>query len=160
MRVALDPVPLVLGIYSYVGELLAQTAERREDADPFSLGKRFGKQRAEAADREVQRLVKSLHADVKTADKLFKKTADIWKISHESDLVDLVVLPKGAEQAQPAAYVLLRPDQIRALLSAIREAARGTGEDDETIAQLERIGDAIEGRPSDYLTFGFDPWGS
>lgn len=160
MRVALDPVPLVLGIYSYVGELLARTAERREDADPVSLGKRFGKQRAETADREVQQLVRALHADVKTADKLFKKTADIWKISRESDLVDLVVLPKSGEQVQPAAYVLLRPDQIRELLTAIRDAAKGTGEDDETIAQIERITDAVEGRPSDYLTFGFDPWGS
>jgi len=160
MRVALDPVPLVLGIYSYVGELLARTAERREDADPVSLGKRFGKQRAESADREIQQLVKTLHADVKTADKLFKKTADIWKISRESDLVDLVVLPKNADQPQPAAYVLLRPAQIRALLAAIRDAARGAGEDEETIAQLDRIADAIEGRPSDYLTFGFDPWGS
>lgn len=160
MRVAIDPVPLVLGIYSYVGELLARTAERREDADPAALGRRFGRQRAETADREVQQLVRALHADIKTADKLFKKTADIWKISRESDLVDLVVQAKAGEQQQPAAYVLLRPEQIRNLLTAIRDAAKGAGEDEETIEQIERIGDAIEGRPSDYLTFGFDPWGS
>lgn len=160
MRVAIDPVPLVLGIYSYVGELLAHTAERREDDDPASLGRRFGRQRAETADREVQQLVRALHADVKTADKLFKKTADIWKISRESDLVDLVVQAKAGEQQQPAAYVLLRPEQIRNLLAAIRDAARGTGEDEETIQQIDRISDAIEARPSDYLAFGFDPWGS
>lgn len=159
MRVALDPVPLVLGIYSYVGELLAQTAERREDADPESLGKRFGRQRAETADREVQRLVKALHSNVKTADKLFKKSADVWKISRESDLVELVVLPKGSDLEKPQAYVLLRPDEIRPLLDAIRDAARGAGEDGETIEQIERITDSIAGKPSDYLTFGFDPWG-
>ena len=35
-RIVLDPVPLVLGIYAYVGELLSRTAEKREDdaADP------------------------------------------------------------------------------------------------------------------------------
>ncbi len=159
MRVALDPVPLVLGIYSYVGELLARTAERREDDDPASLGRRYGRQRAETADREVQRLIRTLHADVKTADKLFKKTGDIWKISRESDLVDLVVQAKAGEEQKPAAYVLLRPEQIRALLTSIRDAAKGTGEDEETLAQLDRISDAIEARPSDYLAFGFDPWG-
>jgi hypothetical protein len=160
MRVALDPVPLVLGIYSYVGELLARTAERREDDEPAALGRRFGRQRAEAADREVQRLVRTLHADIKTADKLFKKTGDVWKISRESDLVDLVVQAKAGEEEKPAAYVLLRPEQIRALLIAIRDAARGTGEDEETIAQLDQIGDALEARPSEYLAFGFDPWGA
>jgi hypothetical protein len=160
MRVALDPVPLVLGIYAYVGELLVRTTERREDDDPASLGRRFGRQRAETADREVQRLVRTLHADIKTADKLFKKTADIWKISRESDLVDLVVQAKAGEEQKPAAYVLLRPEQIRALLTAIREAAKGTGEDETTLAQIDQISDAIEARPSDYLAFGFDPWGS
>jgi hypothetical protein len=160
MRVALDPVPIVLGIYSYVGELLARTAERREDDDPAALGRRFGRQRAETADREVQRLIKTLHADIKTADKLFKKTGDVWKISRESDLVDLVVQAKVGEEQKPAAYVLLLPEQIRNLLASIREAARGTGEEEETLAQIDQLADAIEARPSDYLAFGFDPWGT
>jgi hypothetical protein len=34
MRIAIDPVPLVVGIYSYVGELLARAAERREVTTP------------------------------------------------------------------------------------------------------------------------------
>lgn len=157
MRVALDPVPLVLGIYAYAGELLTHAATRREDSDPAALGRRFGRQRAEAADREVQRLIRVLHADVKAADKLLKKTADVWKISQETDLVDLVVLPRG-EEGEPQSYVLLRPEHVRALLAAIRDAARGTGADEETIEQIERAADALEARPGDYLAFGFDPW--
>lgn len=157
MRIALDPVPVVLGIYAHVVELLNNTAERREDAAPDVLGRRFGRQRAEAADREIQRMVRSLHADVKTADKLLKKSGDVWKISQETDLVDLVVKARGEDPA-PQSYVLLKPDQIRALLSAIREAARGTGEDEETLEQLDRAADAIVARPGDYLAFGFDPW--
>lgn len=159
MRIALDPVPLVLGIYAYVGELLDRAAERREDADAESLGRGYSRQRAESADREVQRLVRTLHSDVKTADKLLKKTGDVWKISQETDLVDLVVQARGDEQ-DPQSYVLLKPDQIRALLHAIRDAARGTGEDEETIEQLDRAADALEARPGEYLAFGFDPWGS
>lgn len=158
MRIALDPVPIVLGIYAYVGELMARAAERREDAGAESLGQRFSRQRVEAADREVQRMVRTLHADIKTADKLLKKTGDVWKISQETDLVDLVVRGRGEEPA-PRSYVLLKPDQIRALLKSIRDAARGAGEDEETLEQLERAEDGFEARPSDYLAFGFDPWG-
>lgn len=160
MRVALDPVPLVLGIYSYVGELMARTAERREGDDPATLGRRFGRQRAETADREVQRLVRTLHSDIKTADKLFKKTGDIWKISRESDLVDLVVQTRTSDEEKPAAYVLLKPDQIRALLASIAEAAKGAGEDEETLQELAELSSSIDARPSEYLAFGFDPWGS
>ncbi len=159
MRIAMDPVPVVLGMYAYVGELLARAMGRHEGADAESLGRRFGRQRAEAADREVNRLVHALHADVKVADKLLKKTGDVWKISQETDLVDLVVQARGDEQ-DPQSYVLLKPDQIRALLRAIRDAAKGTGEDEETVAQLERAADALEARPGQYLAFGFDPWGS
>lgn len=159
MRIALDPVPVVLGIYSYVGELLARAAERREDGDAESLGRRFARQRAEAADRDVQRLVHALHADVKTADKLLKKTSDVWKISRETDLVELVVQARGGEP-EPQSYVLLKPDEIRALLRSICLAARGAGESEETVTQIERAADALEARPSDYLAFGFDPWGA
>jgi hypothetical protein len=159
MRIAMDPVPVVLGIYAHVGELLARVMERHEGGDAESLGRRFGRQRAEAADREVSRLVHALHADVKVADKLLKKTGDIWKISRETDLVDLVIQARGDEQT-PQSYVHLKPDQVRALLYAIRDAARGTGEDRETIEQLERAADALEARPGQYLAFGFDPWGS
>ncbi|HEX6939343.1 MAG TPA: hypothetical protein VF158_08015 [Longimicrobiales bacterium] len=157
MRIAMDPVPVVLGMYAHVGELLARVMDRHEGGDAESLGRRYGRQRAEAADREVQRLVHALHADVKVADKLLKKTGDVWKISRETDLVDLVVQARGDEE-EPASYVLLKPERIRALLRSIRDAARGTGEDEETLAQLDRAGDAIEARPGDYLAFGFDPW--
>src|SRR5690606_27541644 len=92
-RIVLDPVPLVLGIYAYVGELLSRTAEKREDDAAEALGRRFSRQRAAAGDREAQRMVRTLHTDVKTADKLLKKTSDVWKISQETDLVDLVILP-------------------------------------------------------------------
>ncbi len=159
MRIALDPVPVVLGMYAHVGELLARVMDRHEGGDAEELGRRFGRQRAEAADREVQRLVHALHADVKVADKLLKKTGDVWKISRETDLVDLVVQARGDEPG-PRSYVLLKPDQVRALLGSIRDAARGTGEDEETLEQLERAADGLEARPGDYLAFGFDPWGT
>ena len=42
----------------------------------------------------------------KTADKLLKKTADVWKISQETDLVDIVIRARG-EEPEPRAYVLL-----------------------------------------------------
>lgn len=157
MRVAIDPVPLVIGIYAYVGELLGRAAQRKEEGDAESLARRYARQREGAADREVQRLVRALHGDVKTADKLFRKTADVWKISQETDLVTLVVQPRG-EGADPQAYVLLKPDEIRAILGSIRAAARGAGESEETVEQLGRAGEAIDARPGDYLAFGFDPW--
>jgi hypothetical protein len=159
MRIALDPVPLVLGIYAHVGGLLTRAAERREGGDPESLARRFARQRGAANDREVQRLVRSLHTDVKTADKLLKKTADVWSISQETDLVDVVIQPRGTEPS-PQAYVLLRPAEIRALLGSIREAARGAGESEETLEQLERALDGLQSKPGDYLAFGFDPWGT
>jgi hypothetical protein len=157
MRIVLDPVPLVLGIYAYVGELLARAVEKREGDAADALGRRLSRQRAEAGDREAQRMVRALHGDVKTADKLLKKTGDVWKISQETDLVDLVIGPRGDEQ-QPRAYVLLRPKEIRPLLQSIRAAAGGAGESEETLAALETAADGIEGKPNDYLTFGFDPW--
>jgi hypothetical protein len=157
MRIVLDPVPLVLGIYAYVGELLARAVDKREDDSADALGRRLSRQRAEAGDREAQRMVRALHSDVKTADKLLKKTSDVWKISQETDLVDLVIAPRGDEQ-MPRAYVLLRPKEIRPLLQSIRAAAAGAGESEETLAALERATDGIDGKPNDYLTFGFDPW--
>lgn len=102
-------------------------------------------------------MVRSLQADVKTADKLLKKTSDVWSISGETDLVDLVVQARGSDPA-PQAYVLLRPADIRALLAKIRDAARGAGESVETLEQLDRAMDAFEARPGEYLAFGFDPW--
>ncbi|MBR9989949.1 MAG: hypothetical protein KFH98_09350 [Gemmatimonadetes bacterium] len=156
-RIVLDPVPLVLGIYAYVGELLSRTAEKREDDAAEALGRRFSRQRAAAGDREAQRMVRTLHTDVKTADKLLKKTSDVWKISQETDLVDLVILPRGAEQS-PKAYVLLRPKEIQPLLESIRAAAAGAGESADILQQLDQAIEGIDGRPNDYLTFGFDPW--
>ena len=156
MRIALDPVPVVLGIYAYVGELLSRAVEKRESDAADALGRRLARQRADG-DREAQRMVRALHTDVKTADKLLKKTADVWKISQETDLVDLVILPRGEEQT-PKAYVLLRPKEIRPLLEAVRAAAAGAGEDESTLAQLDETIEGIEGKPNDYLTFGFDPW--
>jgi len=157
MRIALDPVPVVLGIYAHVGELLARTAARREDATPEALGRRYARQRAEAADREVRKLVRTLQSDIKTAEKLLKKTGDVWKISQETDLVDLVILMRG-EEPGPQSYVLLKVDEVRTLLGAIRGAAKGAGEAEDTLEQLERAADALQGKPGDYLTFGFDPW--
>jgi hypothetical protein len=157
MRIVLDPVPLVLGIYAYVGELLARAVEKREDDSADALGRRLSRQRAEAGDREAQRMVRALHSDVKTADKLLKKTSDVWKISQETDLVDLVIAPRGDEQ-MPRAYVLLRPKEIRPLLESIRAAAGGAGESEETLVALATAADGLDGKPNDYLTFGFDPW--
>jgi hypothetical protein len=158
MRIALDPVPLVLGIYAHVGEVLGRAAGKREDGDATTVAKRYTRQRREQADRDIQKLVRALHSEVKTADKLLKKTGDVWKISQETDLVELVVQRRG-EADDPRSYVLLKPAEIRAVLAAIRDAAKGAGEDDAVVAELEKAVEAIEGRPSDYLTFGFDPWG-
>jgi len=157
MRIALDPVPLVIGIYAYVGEQLAHAIEKREADAADALGRRLARQRSQA-DREVQKMVRSLHADVKTADKLLKKTADVWKISQETDLVDLVILPRGNGDA-PRAYVLLRPKELKPLLEAIRAAAAGAGESEGVLEALARAAKELGGgKPSDYLTFGFDPW--
>jgi hypothetical protein len=158
MRIALDPVPLVVGIYAHVGELLARAAERRQEGSAGTLAQRYSKGRGQSGDKEVQRLIRALHSDVKTADKLLKKTADVWKISQETDLVDLVVQTRE-EAEQPKAYVLLKPAEIRELLGSIIEAARAAGENADTLADLERGLASIEGKPSDYLFFGFSPWG-
>lgn len=156
MRIALDPVPLVLGIYAHVGELLARAAEKREEGSALTLARKMGRQR-QAADKEVQKLVRAMHADVKNADKLLKKTADVWKISQETDLVDVVIRARG-EEPQPRAYVLLLARDIKPLLVSIAEAARGAGESAESVAALEEAAEAVDARGSDYMAFGFDPW--
>ena len=156
MRIALDPVPVVLGIYAYVGELLARAVEKRESDAADALGRRLARQRADA-DREAQRMVRALHTDVKTADKLLKKTADVWKISQETDLVDIVIRARG-EEPQPRAYVLLLAKDIKPLLVSIADAARGAGESDDTIASIMEVADGIDAKPSEYMAFGFDPW--
>jgi DNA polymerase II large subunit len=159
MRIAIDPVPLVLGIYAQAGGLMHRAVARAENGDPKELGRRFGKRRDEATDRDVKRLVKTVHSEVKTSDKLLKKTADVWKISAETDLVDLVVHRRG-EGEDPRSYVLLRPDDVREILRSIRAAAEGSGEEQETLDALDRAAEEVAGRPSDYYTFGFDPWES
>jgi hypothetical protein len=68
-----------------------------------------------------------------------------------------VILPRGEDQT-PKAYVLLRPKEIKPLLQSIRAAAAGAGESEDTLAELDRAVDGIDGKPNDYLTFGFDPW--
>jgi hypothetical protein len=157
MRVVLDPVPLVLGIYAYVGEVLSHAVGKLEEDGAESLGRRLSRQRTESADRDVQKMVRALHSEVKVADKLLKKTGDVWKISQETDLVDLVIAPRG-DEGNPRAYVLLRPREIRTLLASIRAAAEGAGESPETLQNLDRAAESVEGRPGDYLAFGFDPW--
>ena len=158
MRIAMDPVPVVLGMYAYVGELLSTAVAKREAEAADVLGRRLSRQRGQAGDREAQKIVRALHADVKTADKLLKKTSDVWKISQETDLVDLVILPRG-EGESPRAYVLLKPKELKPLLEAIRQAAAGAGENETTLAQLDEMAEtAAAGRPGDYITFGFDPW--
>jgi hypothetical protein len=109
MRIAIDPVPLVLGIYAQAGGLMSRAVARAENGDPGELGRRFGRRRDENTDREVQRLVRAVHTEVKTSDKLLKKTADVWKISAETDLVSLVVHRRG-EGEDPA---VLRAPQAR-----------------------------------------------
>ena len=157
MRVVLDPVPLVLGIYAYVGEVLTHAVQKVENGGAAALGKRLSRQRTETADRDVQKMVRTLHSDVKVADKLLKKTGDVWKISQETDLVDLVIGPRG-DEGNPRAYVLLKPKEIQTLLASIRTAAEGAGESAETLDQLDKASSSIEGRPGEYLAFGFDPW--
>ncbi|MGH7466645.1 MAG: hypothetical protein ACRENP_01530 [Longimicrobiales bacterium] len=152
----MDPVPLVVGIYAYVGELLARTAERREGDDAVALGRRLTRQKGQA-DGDTKKLVRALHTDVKVADKLLKKTADVWKISQETDLVDLVILGRG-EEPQPRAYVLLLPRELKALLQSIRAAAQGAGENQEVIRQVEDAAEQMGKRANEYTTFGFDPW--
>ena len=156
MRIALDPVPLVLGIYAHVGELLARAAGKREEGSPQTLAKRLTRQR-QAGDKEVQKLIRAMHSDVKTADKLLKKTADVWKISQETDLVDLVMRPRG-EEPEPRAYVLLLAKDIKPILLAIAEAARGASEDDATVDKLTEAANSIDARGNEYMAFGFDPW--
>jgi hypothetical protein len=159
MRIAIDPVPLVLGIYAQAGGLMNRAAARAENGDPTELGRRYGKRRIESTDRDVQQLVKAVHTEVKTSDKLLKKTADVWKLSAQTDLVELVVHRRG-EADDPRSYVLLRPDDVREILQAIRAAAEGSGEDPDTLAALDRAAGLVTGRPNDYYTFGFDPWES
>ena len=156
MRIAIDPVPVVVGIYAYVGELLARAAERRDGDDAEALSRRFSRQKSQA-DRDAQKLVRTLHADVKVADKLLKKTGDVWKISQETDLVDLVMLARG-EEPMPKAYVLLLPKELKPLLLSIVKAARGSGENEDTVAALEQAADAMGKKASEYVTFGFNPW--
>jgi hypothetical protein len=156
MRIAMDPVPLVVGIYAYVGELLARAAEHREGDSADALSRRLTRQKGQA-DRETQKLVRALHGDVKIADKLLKKAGDVWKISQETDLVDLVILARG-EEPKPRAYVLLLPREIKPLLLAIREAARGAGESTDVAQQLEDAAQQIGQRANEYTTFGLDPW--
>lgn len=158
MHVAIDPIPLVLGIYAHVGRLLARAEQRHEDKDAAALGRRFARGGQESSDREVQAMVRTLHTDVKTADKLLKKTADAWKISRETDLVNLVVQGRGEEPA-PRAYVLLQAGEVRDLLDSIRAAAEGAGEGEGTLEELAAARESITTRPGDYVTFGFDPWG-
>jgi len=146
MKIVIDPVPLVLGIYAYVGEVLTRTAQKREADSAESLGRRYSRQQAQA-DRDVQKMVRALHTDVKTADKLLKKTSD----------VELVLLGRGEEPA-PRAYVLLKLREVQPLLLSIRDAARGAGESPETIAALDQAAVRFNAGPGDYLTFGFDAW--
>lgn len=159
MRIAIDPVPLVLGIYAQVGALMNRAVERAEEGDPAELGRRYGGRRDESADRDVKRLVKAVHTEVKTSDKLLKKTGDVWKISAETDLVELVVHRRGEEE-DPRSYVLLRPGDVREILQSIRASAEGAGEEQRTLEHLDEAIESITGRPSDYYTFGFDPWGT
>ncbi|HET9440649.1 MAG TPA: hypothetical protein VFO52_10785 [Longimicrobiales bacterium] len=157
MRIALDPVPVVLGIYAYVGELLTRAAAHRQADSADVLAKRMARQR-QTADQEAKKLVRTLHSDVKTADKLLKKTADLWKISQETDLVDVVIRARG-EEPQPRAYVLMLPKDLKPLLHSIADAARGAGEAGAAVAQLSAAAAELDAKASgEYFAFGFDPW--
>jgi hypothetical protein len=157
MRIVLDPVPLVLGIYAYVGDTLSTVVGKIESESADGLGRRLSRQKTETADRDVQKMVRTLHTDVKVADKLLKKTGDVWKISQETDLVDLVITPRG-EGEGPKAYVLLKPREIRPLLESIRSAAQGAGESETVISQLTEAASSMDPKSGDYYAFGFDPW--
>jgi hypothetical protein len=54
--------------------------------------------------------------------------------------------------------VLLKPRELKPLLEAIHQAAEGAGADERTLAELDAMVAAAEGRAGDYFTFGFDPW--
>lgn len=159
MRIAIDPVPLVLGIYSQVAGLLERAVSRTEDGDAKELGRRFGDQPAESADRDVKKLVRAVHSEVKTSDKLLKKTADVWKLSTESDRRVQLVVHRRGEDEDPRSYVLLRPDDVREILRSILGAAEGVGTETATLRQLEAAAASVAGRAGDYYTFGFDPMG-
>lgn len=158
MRIAMDPVPLVLGIYAQVGGLLNRAVSRTEDGDPQDLARRFGRPGPDGARQDVKALVQAVHTEVKVADKLLKKTADVWKISGDSDGVTLVIQRRG-EAEDPRAYVLLRPDDVREILRSIRLAAEGMDQAEATLQSLDEAAESITGRPGDYYTFGFDPLG-
>jgi hypothetical protein len=158
MRIALDPIPLVLGIYAYVGTVLGSAVGKLDQEDAEALGRRLSRQRGQPGDKDAQKLVRVLHSDVKVADKLLKKTDDVWKISQETDLVDLVIGLRGSE-SHPRAYVLLKPRELRPLLVSIRGAAAGAGESAETLDAIDRAAAEVDGLPAgDYLAFGFDSW--
>lgn len=157
MQLAIDPVPVVLGIYAYVGELLTRAAANRQSDSADVLAKRMSRQR-QTADKEAQKLIRALHADVKVADKLLKKTADVWKISRETDLVNLVIRARG-EEPKPRAYVLILAKDLKPLLLSIGDAARGAGESAEAIAELVKTSQSLDfNGANDYFTFGIDPW--
>ena len=139
------------------GSILTRAAANRQADSADVLAKRMSRQR-QTADQEAKKLVRTLHSDVKTADKLLKKTADVWKISQETDLVDLVILPRG-EEAQPRAYVLMLPRDLRPLLQSIADAARGSGEAQDAIEQLNAAITELEAKAAaEYFSFGFDPY--
>ena len=158
MRITMDSVPLVLGIYAQVGGLLDRATSRAEQGDSVELGRRFAGARDDSTDRTVKKLVKAVHSEVKTADKLLKKTADIWKLAGDDGRVDLVVHRRG-ESDDPRAYVLLRPDDVREILRSIRGSAEGASAEPAVLGELATAAEGITGRPSDYYTFGFDPAG-
>jgi hypothetical protein len=43
-------------------------------------------------------------------------------------------------------------------MQSIRAAAAGAGESDAILGELDAAIESIDGKPNDYLTFGFDPW--
>ena len=59
-----------------------------------------------------------------------------------------------------SAYVLLLGRDIRPLLLAIADAARGAGEAADVIGRITDAAEKIDTKSSDYFAFGFDPWQS
>jgi hypothetical protein len=43
-------------------------------------------------------------------------------------------------------------------MESIRAAAAGAGESADILKRLDEAIEGIDGKPNDYLTFGFDPW--
>jgi hypothetical protein len=157
--VTLDPMPIVIGMMGYADRILREHVHHAEPVQPGALGTRYRGAREGRNDREVAHMVRAAHAPLKIADKILGKTEDVWRISRESDLVHLVVLPKPMPDPAPRVYIMLSPEHCRGIVMAIRDAAVGAQAGADGIDALMVLHDSIVGAGTDFHIFGFDPFG-